>query len=55
MDRHVIVTAVIFMIFAIMLVLAVLRGDLQQSLLFGIGALAFLIRLVMLRRPNARD
>lgn len=50
MNRHVIVTAVIFLIFAVVLVLAILRGDLVQSVLFGVGTVAFLIRLLTMTR-----
>jgi len=55
MNRHVIVTAVILLIFAAMLVLAILRGDWVQSALFGMGTLAFLIRLLTMKPAESRD
>jgi|JI10StandDraft_1071094.scaffolds.fasta_scaffold1540118_2 hypothetical protein len=53
MNRHVGVTAVIFLVFAAMAALALWRGDWLQAGLFGVGTVAFLVRLATMRRGAA--
>lgn len=54
MNRHTVVTGVVCVVFAVMAALALWRGDEFQAGLFGIGTLAFLVRLVGMRRSISR-
>ncbi len=52
MNRHLLVSAVILVVFVAMFVLAWTRSDVGQMALFGAGALAFLVRVVGLARQR---
>lgn len=53
MSRHVLISGIVGLIFAVSAVLAILRGDLLPSLLFGLVALAFTVRFILLIRPDS--
>lgn len=55
MSRHELVIAVIFLLFAAMAGSAWLRQDVAHLTLFGLGALAFLLRFIGRFRERAQE